>query len=164
MEVTVGVGFRLANKWCLSQLHGRKPWQPNWGTKDPHPAVQARKIHMLEPCCAPDFVLGSVPENMHATSTSCAVEKAKLGSILQVTKSGTWNQIWLCLRLKLVLSTNLHFPRKLRLALQHRNGTSLNLCSFVSPTPLSLVDKVRVRDNYLWVADLKMNSQDLALW
>lgn len=63
---------------------------------------------MLQPHCAPDFVLGSVSENMHATSTSCAIEKAKLGSILQVTKSGTWNQVWLCLLLKLVLSTYLH--------------------------------------------------------
>jgi hypothetical protein len=46
---------------------------------------------MLEPHCAPDFVLGSVPENMHATGTSCAIEKAKLGSFLQVTKLETWN-------------------------------------------------------------------------
>lgn len=83
--------FRLTDKWRLPQLHGGNHGNRTGRPRNPQPAVRAERIHMLEPRCAPDFVLGSVPENMRASSTSCAIEKAKLGSILQVTKLETWN-------------------------------------------------------------------------
>lgn len=86
-------------------------------------------------------MLGSVPENKHATSTSCAIEKAKLGSILQVTKSGAWT-VSGCVCFESLFSLPTYISSgKLRLALKHRNRSSLNLCSFVLATPPSPVDR-----------------------
>lgn len=87
MEVAVRVGSKLPSGLptngvchnCMEGNHNNQTVRP----RNPNPAVQAKKIHMLAPRCAPDFVLGSVPENMHATGTSCAIEKLSWAAFCQ---------------------------------------------------------------------------------